>query len=346
MNPPRPITIVGGGLAGLSLGIGLRQRGIPVEIFEAGKYPRHRVCGEFISGRGLQSLQRLGLLDQLISGGARPASTASFFSGNSSFLGKPLPEPAQCLSRYLLDDLLAREFLRIGGRLYENTRWSQGFGEGIIRATGRRVRATVEGWRFFGLKVHALDVDLAADLEMHFVPNGYVGLCQLSGGEVNVCGLFRSRTTLADLSSRWRDWLSGPRGSKLHSRLRSARFDESSFCSVAGLSLKPRRASDTDECSIGDSLTMIPPVTGNGMSMAFESAELAIGPLGDYCSGVLSWIEARQQIARNCDEAFKSRLAWAQRLQAVLFNSVLSRPALMLTSRFPGLWATSFSLTR
>ena len=346
MNPPRPITIIGGGLAGLFLGIGLRQRGIPVEIFEAGKYPRHRVCGEFISGRGLQSLQRLGLFDQLISSGARPASTAAFYSGKSSFQGKRLPEPAQCLSRYLLDDLLAQEFVRIGGKLHENTRWSQGFGEGIVRATGRRVRGTVEGWRFFGLKVHARNVDLAADLEMHFVQNGYVGLCQLSDGEVNICGLFRSRTTLADLSSRWRDWLSGPCGSALDSRLRNARFDESSFCSVAGLSLKPQRASDADECSIGDSLTMIPPVTGNGMSMAFESAEQAIGPLGDYCAGVLSWAEARQQIARKCDEAFKSRLAWARRLQAVLFNSVLSRPALMVTSRFPGLWETSFSLTR
>src|SRR5258706_378699 len=29
MSPPKPITIVGGGLAGLTLGIGLRQRGVP-----------------------------------------------------------------------------------------------------------------------------------------------------------------------------------------------------------------------------------------------------------------------------------------------------------------------------
>ena len=59
---PEQITIVGGGLAGLTLGIGLLQRGVPVTVWEAGRYPRHRVCGEFISGRGSASLARLGLL--------------------------------------------------------------------------------------------------------------------------------------------------------------------------------------------------------------------------------------------------------------------------------------------
>jgi 2-polyprenyl-6-methoxyphenol hydroxylase-like FAD-dependent oxidoreductase len=46
------VTIVGGGLAGLMLGIGLRQRGVPVTVWEAGRYPRHRACGEFISAGG------------------------------------------------------------------------------------------------------------------------------------------------------------------------------------------------------------------------------------------------------------------------------------------------------
>jgi len=46
----KSITIVGGGLAGLTLGIGLRQRGVPAALWEAGHYPRHRVCGVFICG--------------------------------------------------------------------------------------------------------------------------------------------------------------------------------------------------------------------------------------------------------------------------------------------------------
>ncbi|MFZ9874958.1 MAG: NAD(P)-binding protein, partial [Candidatus Methylacidiphilales bacterium] len=47
----KTVEIVGGGLAGLTLGLCLRQKGVPVDLFEAGTYPRHRVCGEYLSGR-------------------------------------------------------------------------------------------------------------------------------------------------------------------------------------------------------------------------------------------------------------------------------------------------------
>ena len=74
MKACKPITVVGGGLAGLTLGIGLRQRGIPVTVWEAGHYPRHRVCGEFISGRGQGTLARLGLRERLDEVGAISAN--------------------------------------------------------------------------------------------------------------------------------------------------------------------------------------------------------------------------------------------------------------------------------
>jgi hypothetical protein len=53
---------------------------------------------------------------------------------------------------------------------------------------------------------------------------------------------------------------------------------------------------------------LIPPVTGNGMSMAFESAELAVEPLAAYSRGELDWRAARETIARLCDERFARRL--------------------------------------
>ena len=58
---------------------------------------------------------------------------------------------------------------------------------------------------------------------------------------------------------------------------------------------------------------MIPPVTGNGMSMAFEAAKMAIGPLAAYSRGESSWSKARQSVARG----LRPRLCAATRLGAV-----------------------------
>ena len=57
------IEIAGGGLTGLSLGIALRERGVPVTLREASCYPRHRVCGEFINGVTEDTLRNLGIAD-------------------------------------------------------------------------------------------------------------------------------------------------------------------------------------------------------------------------------------------------------------------------------------------
>jgi flavin-dependent dehydrogenase len=322
MTTSREITIVGGGLAGLALGIALRKRAVPVTVFEAGHYPRHRVCGEFINGRGRLTLTQLGLDDDLRDAGAAPATTSAFFLGQKMSRVRKLPEPALCISRYALDDCLARAFRAAGGCLRERKRWRGQDSEGTVHATGRRVRPTENGWRLFGLKIHARNVTLAAGLEMHFLPNGYVGLCTLGDGKVNACGLFRRSVSSGSSSQNWREMIVGSPGSLLHERLKNAVFDKESFTSVAGLTLCPERAADTAECRIGDAITMIPPVTGNGMSMAFESAEIAAGPLADFSHGRCGWIEARCRIAAACDVRFKRRLAWARLLQWFMFHPV------------------------
>src|ERR1700677_952510 len=102
MSANKHITIIGGGLAGLTLGIGLRRRGVPVTVREAGSYPRHRVCGEFISGRGQAALTRLGLRDRLMEAGTIPARTTAFFSARAASPIRELAEPAWSLSRYAL----------------------------------------------------------------------------------------------------------------------------------------------------------------------------------------------------------------------------------------------------
>jgi flavin-dependent dehydrogenase len=348
MTSARPITIVGGGLAGLTLGIVLRQHGVPVALYEAGSYPRHRVCGEFLCGRGIDVLHALGLHSKLVAAGAVEARTAAFHSDGRSFRPKALPRAALCLSRHILDQLLAEEFGRLGGELRERERFpGSSYPAGVVRATGRRIEA-LQGNRikWIGLKAHALGATLGADLEMHFIRGGYVGLCRLAGGVVNVSGLFAVAGPVPHLAAHWRDFLRGPVGSALRERLQRAEFVEESFCAVSGLDLRPARAEQASECRVGDALTMIPPVTGNGMSMSFESAAWAAGPLAAYSRGERTWDESRIAIAQRCDAGFARRLRYARWLQWMLLHRGSRGVLLALGDRWDWLWRAWFQRTR
>ena len=97
----RTVEIIGGGLAGLSLGLGLRARGIPVRLIESGSYPRHRVCGEFITGLDEQTSSRLQLRELLKP--ARPARSVTWCEPGRPDMRHHFPHPALCLSRFNLD---------------------------------------------------------------------------------------------------------------------------------------------------------------------------------------------------------------------------------------------------
>jgi hypothetical protein len=207
---------------------------------------------------------------------------------------------------------------------------------------------------------------------MHGLDKGYVGLSRLPDGKVNVCGLFRFmkaaddprpavgdppdghfRPSLRNSTAKTGQPLAQPfslllgiPGSPISERLSTATFDQESMCAVSGFSLRPQRATACPECCIGDALTMIPPVTGNGMSMAFEAAELALGPLASYSRGEISWPEAVQIVARACDRAFAGRLAWARWLQWLMFTPVLRGTLGKLVLESELVWRLMFARTR
>jgi menaquinone-9 beta-reductase len=341
----KPVEIVGGGLAGLTLGIGLRRKGVPVTIWEAGHYPRHRVCGEFISGQGLRVLERMGLADLIGNAGAREGRNAMFFTTRQSTGLLELPEPALCISRFRLDAALAEEFRALGGVLKEGQRRRGGdMTPGTVRASGRQTHPVEAGYHWFGVKGHYENLPLEADLEMHLFRDGYVGLCRLSTGEVNVCGMFRRRSG-RPAPVRFRDeWLRGPEGSVLRRRMNEAQLIDESFCAIAGLSLKPRLGDSRETFAIGDALSMIPPITGNGMSMAFESAELAIEPLCAFSLGS-SWEEICLRVRAQLELAFDKRLRLAWGLHRLIFLPA-TQAMLGHGLRWDWIWKKLFEKTR
>lgn len=308
------VTIAGGGLAGLSLGIALRDRGVPVVLHEAGSYPRHRVCGEFINGVQKETLAALGI-DDLLAGGLRLESTV-WVVGNEVVLRDTLPEPAIGISRHALDEQLARRLAERGGRVAERSRERPSDREGLVWAVGRQPE---RGSEWLGLKVHAKSMETLADLEMHLGKAGYVGTARIEDGRVNICGLFQRQAGVRGKGAHLLEgYLTANGMDALLDRLTVADLDEASFTGVSAFRLG--RQVEDGLCRVGDAESIIPPFTGNGMSMALEAAESAIEPLREFAEGRLGWGGVVETLRARLKKRFAKRLNTARLLHPLLFS--------------------------
>ncbi len=57
--------MVGGGPAGAVMAWSLARRGIDVVVLDQARFPREKVCGDFVEPRGLRLFQAMGCLDAL-----------------------------------------------------------------------------------------------------------------------------------------------------------------------------------------------------------------------------------------------------------------------------------------
>jgi len=318
----KTITINGGGLTGLSLAIALRYHGVPVTLHEAGSYPRHRVCGEFISGVSPETLNALGITDAFAD--TQHHRSLAWFYGNHHLRDNILPEPALAISRHLLDDRLQKFAVALGANLQTKSRRQMiANTPGEVWTAGRK---PAKG-KWIGLKAHVRGINPKAQLEMHNGPLGYLGITPVEDGWLNVCGLFRTHRGIdARHEELLTAYLSKNGNTDLARQLSSAEWRDGSFTAVAGFSLG-LQAAIPGILSLGDSHAIIPPFTGNGMTMAFQSAETALPHLVAYASGEMTWDEACAQIAKQLRTRFEKRLKSAKLIHPLLFHP-LARPLL------------------
>ncbi len=126
-NLKSKIAIVGAGPAGASLAIRLAKEQFAVTLIEREKFPRHKLCGEFISPECLEHFQALGVLDEmLLVGGDRMTKTVFYAPDGKSvcvpskWFGNGL-QGALGLSRAEMDFLLLDKARKIGVRVLEET---------------------------------------------------------------------------------------------------------------------------------------------------------------------------------------------------------------------------------
>ena len=93
------VLIVGAGLAGLCASLELRKQGVSVTLIERHGFPRHKVCGEYLSWEVVPYLKSLGLgLDD-----APVIRNFALCDRRGKSICRPLPLGGIGISRYALD---------------------------------------------------------------------------------------------------------------------------------------------------------------------------------------------------------------------------------------------------
>jgi menaquinone-9 beta-reductase len=180
----KTVHIIGAGPAGSAAAIAARQRGAEVAWYDRSQFPRHRVCGEFLSPEVRGVLERLGAWEDFVEAGPSLIRRMTLRLAGSEKRGT-LPEPAFGLSRYALDALLIRCAERAGAKLTRSV--GNGEARPLVVASGRGTQAP-RGNRLFGFKAHFSGPQNDA-VELYFFDGCYVGVSAIENGLTNVCGL-------------------------------------------------------------------------------------------------------------------------------------------------------------
>ena len=260
-------------------------------------------------------LGRLGIQEDLAD--ALRLSQTSWYHDGTCVLEDYLPRPALGISRWVLDRRLAERFTALGGRLQTGRRESPGgFQPGTVSAAGRVAAGNPRRW--IGLKVHLSGVRLEHDLEIHLGRRGYAGLSRIESGAVNFCGLFRPDRKLEGKAEGLLEAACRASGLGVAlARLQTGKVVEGSFCAVSAMDYGPF-SRFPEGFNLGDNWGLIPPFTGNGMSLAFESAAAALEPLVEWSEGRLGWDAAKGIYQDGLENGLRGRVLRARWLHLLL----------------------------
>lgn len=358
--PQYQIIIVGGGLAGLTNALHLAKAGLHVCVVEKESYPKHKVCGEYISNEVLPYLDRLGI-DPFSLGGTK-IQRLQLSSSSGRTVHSTLPLGGFGISRYLLDSHLCKACLSAGVVLIQDSvihirHRERGFhiatkfsgmleAELVIGAYGKRSRLDVEQQRpfiqqrapFLAVKRH-MSGDFPEDLvALHNFTGGYCGVSKVEDGRINLCYLtdyaaFKRYRNI----DRFEEEVvcQNPHLARCFQEFKPL-FDQP--LTISQVSFSPKETVHEHILMSGDSAGMIHPLCGNGMGMAISSAELLSDLIVQYYQG---GITSRNELEICYEQAWESRFhkrLRAGRLFSTLFaRNVLFDQAVSVLTRVPAI---------
>jgi len=353
----RQVIIIGGGLSGLTAAIHLCRQGRQVTLIEKQEFPKHKVCGEYVSNEVMPYLESLGIsFDEI---GTVAIRRASFSTADGNEIHCSLPLGGIGISRYALDHLLYREALRLGCEIFQDTVSNVVFDNDIFHLqmnSGQQLKADVVLGAFgkrsnidqklgrdfirqkspwLAVKMH-YSGDYPDDLVgLHNFDGGYCGVSKVEGGAVNVCYLadFESFKKYRNIEEYQAAVVcANPRLAQLFDTFVPL-FDQP--LTISQISFEKKKPVESHILMIGDTAGLIHPLCGNGMAMAIHSAKLAVECVSDFLDDQISREQLEIKYRKAWKENFRYRLKTGRILANLLQNQGISRILMASLSLFP-----------
>jgi menaquinone-9 beta-reductase len=330
------LAIIGGGPAGTATAITAARLGARVGLFEAHDFPRHKVCGEFLSGEALETL--VDLLGNEVAAvalmqNAPVINRARLWLGNR-YVETAVSPPGISVLRYDLDLKLWEAAQAAGVDCRVNCEVSATYGDGpfhlrtnhgsvstetLIVAAGRwsqftHDRTVLRGPKWIGLKAYFRERDPNPDpsTDLYFFDRGYCGVQPVANDVVNACAMVRAdvATSLADvfrvnpqLTLRSHQWI-----------------PLTQTFSTAPLIHRPPTPVRDKVAFVGDAAAFIDPFVGDGISIALRSGRVAAQCLSEF-------VAARSPLGK-CIAAYQAE--YSRRFAPLLITASRARRLTML----------------
>ncbi|WP_343670704.1 NAD(P)/FAD-dependent oxidoreductase [Chitinophaga sp.] len=342
MQPVREVIIIGGGLAGLTAAIHLSRAGLYVTVIEKHSYPRHKVCGEYISNEVLPYLQWLDADPAVLS--PAPIERVCISTVTGKKVETRLPLGGFGISRYTLDAFLMEKAVHNGVNLLQDTVTNISFvneqfaietvangtlfAAQAIGAYGKRAaldqQLKREFWEkkspWLAVKAHYRGYFPDGLVALHNFTGGYCGVSKVEDNIINVCYLVNYDTfkNYKNIDEHRKEVLyENPYLKEVFSNSEPL-FDRP--LTISQISFSEKKKVDQHILMTGDTAGLIHPLCGNGMAMAISSAQLAARQiLQGQPRAILE-----KEYTRNWQKQFGKRMKAGSLLSSIFMHPWLS----------------------
>jgi flavin-dependent dehydrogenase len=350
------LMVIGGGPAGTSAAITCARGGKQVLLLERGRFPRHKVCGEFVSAESFDLLA--GLLAaphaSLLADAIRITRARVFLDGRT--LHAPVNPPAASISRLDLDAALwdsavasgvdARQQVTVqevsGSEPFTLSTSAGKFeGRAVINASGRwsnLTQAPTNGQarvKWLGVKGHFAELSPPHSVDLYFFEGGYCGVQPVEMAatheeRINACAMVR-----ADVASTLAEVFACDPALRERSQQWRPLSDPVSTSPLVFRQLQPER---DGILMAGDAAAFVDPFVGDGISLALRSGSLA----GECLMPFFAERRSLPEAARSYCLAYEQRLAPVFRTSSKIrrmlsLPQIIRAPILSLFEKTPAL---------